>query len=422
MRQLPGHALAALRAAALLAYSHSLMLDARRISVVRALAWTAVAIAILAVTGWTNGRRPAPSASVTLMRVPVGGLQPQVAVDRSGAVHLIYFTGEPAHGDIFYARGDGGPGFSAPVRVNTHSGSAIAVGNVRGAQLAVGRNGRVHVAWLGSDRAEPRATGGATPMLYARSNPGDGTFQPERNLIQFATGLDGGGSLAADGAGNVYVAWHAGGPNAKGEADRRVWVARSTDDGQTFPAETPAFDPGTGACGCCGMRAFADRRGGIYMLYRSATEMVHRDTYLLASEDHGATFAGTKLQEWNIGACPMSTFAMAEGPGSVLAAWETAGRVYWSRIERGSARITTPIAAPGAETNQKHPAIAGNDRGQTILVWTEGMAWSRGGSVVWQVYDEDGTPMADRGRSDGVPAWSLVAAYVRRDGGFIILY
>ena len=38
---------------------------------------------------------------VTLMRTPDGGIQPQVAVDRKGALHLIYFKDDPAAGDIF---------------------------------------------------------------------------------------------------------------------------------------------------------------------------------------------------------------------------------------------------------------------------------------------------------------------------------
>src|SRR5262249_38267941 len=143
------------------------------------------------------------------------------------------------------------------------------------------------------------------------------------NVIQAAVGLDGGGSVAADAAGHVYVAWHAPAPNEKGEDNRRVWVARSDDEGKTFAREEPAFAEPTGACGCCGMRAFADRRGAVYLLYRSASEVTHRDAYLLTSAGKGPGFRGDRLQEWSINACPMSTFALAEGPDRVLAAWET---------------------------------------------------------------------------------------------------
>ena len=50
--------------------------------------------------------------------------------------------------------------------------------------------------------------------------------------------LDGGGSIGADKEGNVYVAWHATSEDApEGEADRRLWVACSRDDGATFADE-----------------------------------------------------------------------------------------------------------------------------------------------------------------------------------------
>src|SRR5688572_11559690 len=87
---------------------------------------------------------------VTTHRLPGGSVQPQAAVDADGAVHLIYLRGEPMHCDIFYERSTGGgETFSEAVRVNSHEGSAVAAGTVRGAHLAVGRDGRVHVAWMG---------------------------------------------------------------------------------------------------------------------------------------------------------------------------------------------------------------------------------------------------------------------------------
>ena len=43
----------------------------------------------------------------------------------------------------------------------------------------------------------------------------DGQFEPQRNLMQETFALDGGGSVAADAEGNVYVAWHG---SAKGSA------------------------------------------------------------------------------------------------------------------------------------------------------------------------------------------------------------
>src|SRR5258706_12082533 len=83
----------------------------------------------------------APTIQVT--RVPEGGIQPQVAVDSVGSVHLIYYKGDAGHGDVFYVRSsDGGKTFSTPIRVNSVEGSAIAAGTIRGAHLALGKNNR----------------------------------------------------------------------------------------------------------------------------------------------------------------------------------------------------------------------------------------------------------------------------------------
>jgi hypothetical protein len=360
---------------------------------------------------------------VTLSRVPHGGIQPQCAVDAKGALHLIYFKGDAGAGDVFYVRSDdAGAKFTEPIRVNSKPGSVIAIGNVRGAHLALGKGGRVHVAWMGSDKAAPRGPAKEAPMLYTRLNDEGTAFEPQRNVIQSAYGLDGGGSVAADAAGNVYVAWHASPPGKRGEDNRCVWVAHSSDDGRTFEAERRAYAEPTGACGCCGMRAFADSKRNVYALYRSVTEGVHRDMYLLTSADKAITFRGEKIQDWNIEGCPMSTMAFAEAGDGVLAAWETEEQVYWARIDPATGRHSAPVAAPGQAKPRKHPALAGNRRGETILVWTEGMGWNKGGALAWQVFDKDGKPTADRGRTTGVPIWSVVAVFTRADGGFTILY
>lgn len=369
----------------------------------------------------TKGLVQVPGGDVQLLRTPDGGIQPQLAVDATGDLHLLFFKGAPGNGDLFYSRRKAGArGFSVPLRVNSELGSAIATGTVRGGHLAIGRDGRVHVAWMGSSDAKPRAADGATPMLYARLDASADAFTPQRNVLQFATGLDGGGTVAADQSGNVYVAWHAGGPESTDESTRRVWVSRSIDDGQTFARETAASSRSIGACGCCGMRALA-HNGTLSILFRSATALTHRDTYLLTSTDRGATFAAAKWHEWNVAACQMSTYALApNGPG-IVAAWETEGQVYWvSRQPNGSqTAVITPAGPSGA---RKHPSLAVNARGEVLLVWTEGTGWNKGGALAWQRFDQQGRPVGARGTASGVATWSLGATAATKDGRFVIVY
>jgi hypothetical protein len=386
--------------------------------------WAAITLSLfaLSVCEVEHAAELGHGRKVALVRVPDAGIQPQVAVDATGVVHMIYFKGDPGEGDLYYVRSrDGGTTFSTPLVVNSVRASAVAVGNIRGAHLAIGKNGRVHVAWNGAHQENPTGPRGHEPMLYTRLNDAGTAFEPQRNVIRSAYGLDGGGALAADGAGNVYVFWHAPEPGKEGEGNRRVWMARSRDYGKTFEPERPAYDKPTGACGCCGLNAFADRKGTVYVLYRSATETVHRDIYLLVSRDKGQTFQGEDISKWNVGACVMSSESFAESPAGVLAAWETEKQAYFGRIDTASGKMATPVAAPGTGKNRKYPAVAGNSQGEMMFAWTEGMGWKKGGELEWQVYDKTGKPTAERGKMDGVPVWSLIAVFAR-PGRFTIVY
>ena len=380
-----------------------------------------LAVAVLCMAR-TDDVRAASRAEVIIMRTPGGGIQPQLALDRQGVLHLIYFKGDPSAGDIYYVRRvPGAADFSPPIRVNSVPGSAIAIGSVRGAQVAIGSGGRVHVAWLGSSKAQPRGPDNATPMIYTRLNDAGTAFEPQRNVMQFAVGLDGGGSVAADKLGNVYVVWH-GNPDKNGEANRRVWMARSADDGKTFARETPVYPESSGACGCCGMRAFADSSGNVYILYRAATQSIHRDMILLVSNDHGKTSLGNRVANWQLNACPMTTDAIGEAGQNILLAWETAGQVFFAQAAHGTPTILDATAAPGAAQDRKHPALAANSQRESLLAWTEGTAWERGGSIAWQGFDKNGRPTQTRGTAPGLPVWGLVAAFANEDGTFTIVY
>lgn len=368
---------------------------------------------------------PPSARAVESLAVPDQGLQPQALVDAAGTLHLIYFKGTPAHGDLYYVRRPAGAtDWSAPLRVNSQPESAIATGTIRGGQLALGRNSRVHVAWNGSQKATPKAGGKyPSPMLYARLDDSGQAFEPQRNLMQDGTALDGGGCVAADPDGRVYVVWHAlplsGG---QGEADRRVYVAASTDDGQTFAREQPVDVARVGVCGCCGLKATADARGVVSILYRSAQDAKNRDMHLLTSTDHGATFHDQFVSPWSVVNCPMSSAAFAHGPKGAFAAWETNGQVSFASLGADSERLGRPLSPSGAATGRRHPALAVNRNGRVLLVWTEGTGWQRGGSFAWQEFDAQGKPTSVKGREPGVPVWSFATAVALPDGRFAIIH
>src|SRR5580700_6922877 len=108
------------------------------------------------VTSFVGQMKAGSREQIRIGRVPEGGLQPQAAIDERGTLHLVYYRGEPQQGDLFYAKStDGGMTFTSAISVNSQPRSAIATGTIRGAQLALGKSGRIHVAWNGSAKATP---------------------------------------------------------------------------------------------------------------------------------------------------------------------------------------------------------------------------------------------------------------------------
>jgi len=118
----------------------------------------------------------------------------------------------------------------------------------------------------------------------------------------------------------------------------------------------------------------------------------------------------------------MSSEALLSSARGVLAGWESEKQVYFGRVPAGANTVQTPVAAPGTGHNRKYPSLAVNARGETLFVWTEDMAWKKGGSAAWQAYDGDLRPESAAGKTEGVPAWGLVAAFARPDGSFAVMF
>jgi hypothetical protein len=351
---------------------------------------------------------------VGVLKLPDGEMQPQVVRDAGGTVHLLYYKGEVANGDLYYTRSkDEGSSWSVPVRVNSVAGDAIAVGGIRGGQIAVAKNGRPVVVWLGSKRLTADTADTGMSLFFSRARDDGSGFEPERNLQGATRDMDGGASVAADDAGDVFVAWHAAAVKGAQEKDRKVWLAKSTDEGKTFAAERVVWDRLVGACSCCSLKALADGNK-LWILYRAAEGNLKRDPYLLASTDRGDTFVGTRISDWEAQMCPMSTFALDNFHGKLYAAWERRGVIQWQAASGAPSR--------GVGENAKYPVILTNGDGETLVLWEEQSGMGKVGTAVWQVYDRDGKAVpSQRGRREGVPAWSLVSAFARKDGSFVVV-
>ena len=373
------------------------------------------------------GTNQVAAGDVVVRRVPHGGFKASASVDRDGQVHLIYFTGEPTGGDAWYVRSkDGGATFSEPLRVNRQPESVLGASSARGPHLALGKDGRIHALWMGSVKAQPRGPlnpalpadnpFNGIPLFYSYLDPATGTFIEPRNPMTRTVALDGDSALVTDQDGGVYIIWHAQLPGGKDEGDRSVWLAHSTDNGLHFSEERNVMPRETGACPCCALTACLSKNGSIAIVYRAAEQTVHRGMSLLHSEDRGKTFKLSSLDDWKLSMCPMSTASLIDTKNGFIGAWENDGRLGFSRLPGSS-----PQQLSG-DTPRKHPTLAINNQGETLLAWAEGVSFGKGGTVGWQRFDASGKMLGSPGHAEALPGHGNIAAVALPDGNFAVIY
>jgi hypothetical protein len=112
----------------------------------------------------------------------------------------------------------------------------------------------------------------------------------------------------------------------------------------------------------------------------------------------------------------------------MIAVWETDNTIWMADI--GNAK---PAPMKISATNSKHPSIAQNERGETLIAWAVGTGWQRGGTLAWSLRDANGKVLEESGapqtkrearNSSGrqVPVWSYPAAAHVSGLGFVVLH
>ena len=362
---------------------------------------------IALVAGCSSDSRLTLGDGITLQRVPEGGRLPQAIVDDTGAVHVVYFEGESRAGDLRYVQlSPGGSTWSEPKYVNSQAGTVVGIGPIDGGQVALGKDGRLHVVWFKLGRTE---------FLYTRTRDDGAGFEPQFSIAA-GEGVEAGPSVAADGTGNVYVFWHTGDPP---ESDRSVFIAVSRDDGFTFAPSRPVSGAAEGACDCCALHSIVDNSGVLYASYRGAGENTRRGQRLLTSRDQGETFSDELIDLWEINACPISTTGLTTGHQGTQVAWETQGQVFFSPVERLDNKITP---SGTADARRRNPRVATSPNGTSLLVWGDAISWQAGGLFHWQQFDASGRPTGKHGTGPEIPDGSVPAVVAKPDGTFLVIY
>ena len=166
-----------------------------------------------------------PFTGPNTLSVPMPAEQPQMVVDASGAVHLVWMNAMPGSniygGDIYYARRTPAGMWSAPVNVS----NSAEIGS-SAARMAVEPNGTVHLVW-----------GEESWIVYSQRN-NNGVWSTRRQIAQGSRA-----EMGVDDSGRVHVVWSVDGVNY----DSRLYYTQRNADGLWSPIEAVAHTSSTRA-------------------------------------------------------------------------------------------------------------------------------------------------------------------------------
>jgi hypothetical protein len=98
------------------------------------------------------------------------------------------------------------------------------------------------------------------------------------------------------------------------------------------------------------------------------------------------------LQKWELAACPVSTNDIAtDYLQNNWLVFETESRIVQMKL--GGSGEPSREAEPETRTRQKNPSIAFSSDGYKLIAWGEGVSFTRGGTLNWQLFDNEGNPV-----------------------------
>lgn len=250
------------------------------------------------------------------------GEQPQVAIDLSGTIRLVYGNADR----IYYSRSmDGGKTFSQPELVG--SVREMHLGMTRGPQLAsskdlslvtaIDKNGNIHAFKL-SHKSDTWEKAGNV-------NDTDGSA-PEGLM-----------SISADDKNNFYAVWLDLRENRK----NNICFASFNGKGSWSKNQFAYKSPESHVCECC-KPSIAAKGNNVSIMFRNWLKG-SRDLYLITSVNKGKTFSEAQklgLGTWPLKGCPMDGGGLSiDSENYIRTAWQRDGIVYYTEPGKAEEKI-----------------------------------------------------------------------------------
>ena len=245
---------------------------------------------------------------------------------------------------LFSKSTDGGDSWSPTVKVNIIDGDCIDSDNtVEGAVPALGPNSELYVAWAGPNG-----------LVFNRSLDQGDTWLNEEIAIDpmpFGWDYDIPGIYRANGLpitkcdlsggpnhGTIYVNWS---DQRNGTNDTDIWLAKSTDGGDTWSSPIRVNDDGAGKQQFFTWMDIDQTNGNLFFVFYDRRDYndSNTDVYLAYSMDGGNSFTNRKISESPF----VPNSGIFFGDYTNITVHNNIVRPIWTRMHNGNLSIWTDV-------------------------------------------------------------------------------
>jgi len=301
--------------------------------------------------------------------ITFGAYQPQIAVDASGNINVVWRDGPPESGDIFFTRStDGGSNFSEPFFnvSNDQGGSDFPY-------MTLDSSGNIYIVWVKS--STPPSGPRYSDVFFSLSRDGGATFSAPKDLTNNLTSrhsITSPPQIAVDSAGNINLFWHSRNPGG----DNHGYFSRSSDGGATFSVRKEIDFSNEGHPY---FRIALDSIGNINAVVEDGT--FRMGINLLRSNDGGATFSETVISQSGSFSGVLNPQIAIDSSDNINIVWEELAsggsfpyNIFLRRSTDGGLTFSPRQNVsndPGGSRGAGSPQIAVDAGGNINVVWTD---------------------------------------------------
>ena len=279
--------------------------------------------------------------------------EPDIAVDSSGRVHVVWYDDTPGHFEIYY-RGstDGGTSWLPSLRLTWTSVAAelpvIAVDGVE----------RIHVVWHDYTPGNP-------DIYYRRSLTGGVSWTATQRLT-WSSGNSMNPAIACSPAGHLHVVWSDETPG-----NYEIYYVAGSNGGTTWSSPRRlTWNSGTSSSPDIAAHA----SGLIHVVWFDFSPWVLSEIYYKNSPDGGASWTSAKRLTWTPGGSYYPAIQLGFS-GQVHLFWNgyvgSSQEIFYKKSTDGGATWGSTQRRTWTSGSSSSPAIAFDGSGDLHIVWND---------------------------------------------------